>query len=95
MTLKELEELARTARLGLNDLEKEMFPKQISHILACAQALVAVDTEGISPTIYPLEQEGVFREDEVLPSLPREQALANARDVVDGYFQVPRIIEED
>lgn len=95
MTLKELEELARTARLGLSDLEKEMFPEQISHILACAKALVVVDTEGVVPTIYPLEQEGIFREDEVLPSLSREQALANASEVVDGYFRVPRIIEED
>jgi aspartyl-tRNA(Asn)/glutamyl-tRNA(Gln) amidotransferase subunit C len=95
MTLKELEELARTARLGLSDLEREMFPEQISHILAYAKQLAAVDTEGVAPTIYPLEQAGVLREDEVLPSLPREKALANAREVVDGYFRVPRIIEED
>jgi aspartyl-tRNA(Asn)/glutamyl-tRNA(Gln) amidotransferase subunit C len=54
-----------------------------------------VDTHDTAPTFYPIKQAGFLREDEVEPSLPKEQALANGPDVVDGYFRVPRIIEEE
>jgi aspartyl-tRNA(Asn)/glutamyl-tRNA(Gln) amidotransferase subunit C len=95
MTLQDVEELAVTARLGLTAAEKKAFPDQISHIMDIAQQLQQVDTEGISPTIYPIVQSGVLREDEVIASLPKADALANGPEVVDGYFRVPRIIEED
>jgi aspartyl-tRNA(Asn)/glutamyl-tRNA(Gln) amidotransferase subunit C len=36
----------------------------------------------------------VMRPDEVTPSLAPEEALANAPDVEDGRFKVPRIIED-
>ncbi|NMB46196.1 MAG: Asp-tRNA(Asn)/Glu-tRNA(Gln) amidotransferase subunit GatC [Firmicutes bacterium] len=95
MTLKKLEELAVTARLGLTESERKMFPEQISRILACAQVLQSIDTKGVVPTIYPMEQAGVLREDKVVSSLDKVVALANGPEVADGYFRVPRIIEED
>ena len=36
----------------------------------------------------------VFREDVVKPSLPREAALANAPLQEDGYFKVPKVLED-
>jgi len=36
----------------------------------------------------------VFREDVVKPSLDRELALSNAPQQEDGYFRVPKILEE-
>jgi aspartyl-tRNA(Asn)/glutamyl-tRNA(Gln) amidotransferase subunit C len=95
MTLQELEELATTARLGLTDLEKQMLPEQISSILTYVDVLQSVDTTGVAPTVYPIMQPGVLREDEVIPSLSRDVALANGPEVEDSYFRVPRIIEED
>jgi aspartyl-tRNA(Asn)/glutamyl-tRNA(Gln) amidotransferase subunit C len=35
-----------------------------------------------------------FRPDEVTPSLDRDDALAGAPDVEDGYFRVPKILDE-
>jgi aspartyl-tRNA(Asn)/glutamyl-tRNA(Gln) amidotransferase subunit C len=95
MTLQELEELATIARLGLTDREKQMLPEQISRILACADTLHSVDTTGVAPTVYPIMQVAVLREDEVTPSLPRDIALANGPEVEDSCFRVPRIIEEE
>jgi aspartyl-tRNA(Asn)/glutamyl-tRNA(Gln) amidotransferase subunit C len=48
----------------------------------------------VEPTATVLPSVNVFREDEVQPSLSQEQALANAPDRTDGFFRVPRIIEE-
>ncbi|NMB11934.1 MAG: Asp-tRNA(Asn)/Glu-tRNA(Gln) amidotransferase subunit GatC [Firmicutes bacterium] len=96
MTLQELEELAATARLGLTDLEKQMLPEQISRILACVEMLQSVDTTtGVAPTVYPIMQPGLLREDKITPSLSRDAALANGPEVEDNCFRVPRVIEED
>ncbi len=95
MTAKDIEDLAATARIELTQAEKEAFPKQISDILDTAKLLEEVDTEEVPPTIYAIIQPGHMRDDVVLPTLPQADALANGPDVVDGYFRVPRIIEED
>ncbi|NLA59242.1 MAG: Asp-tRNA(Asn)/Glu-tRNA(Gln) amidotransferase subunit GatC [Firmicutes bacterium] len=95
MTLEELEAIAVTARVGLTEEEKEIFPEQISQILSYIRGLDGVDTHGTAPTHYPIRQAGFLREDVVEPSLPIEEALANGPDVVDSYFRVPRIIEEE
>jgi len=95
LTLQELEAVAVTARVGLTEEEKEIFPEQISQIISHIRVLDGVDTHGTAPTYYPIKQAAFLREDEVEPSLPKDQALANGPDVVDGYFRVPRIIEEE
>ena len=38
--------------------------------------------------------QNVFREDVVKPSLPREEALQNAPLQEDGYFKVPKVLED-
>jgi aspartyl-tRNA(Asn)/glutamyl-tRNA(Gln) amidotransferase subunit C len=38
-----------------------------------------------------IEVENVLRPDEPRPSLPRDEALREANDVVDGSFGVPRM----
>ncbi|NMB25423.1 MAG: Asp-tRNA(Asn)/Glu-tRNA(Gln) amidotransferase subunit GatC [Firmicutes bacterium] len=95
MTSKDIEDLAATARIELTPAEKEAFPKQISDIMDTAKLLRQVDTEEVPPTIYPVIQPGHMRDDVVMASLSQVDALANGPDVVDGYFRVPRIIEED
>lgn len=95
MTLQEIEKLSGIARLGLSDSEKQIFPEQISRILAYTEVLQAVDTKGVVPTVYPIPMSGVLREDMVVSSLPQNTALANGPEVADSYFRVPRIIEED
>src|SRR5207247_1515355 len=56
--------------------------------------LKEVDTEGVEPTATVLPTENVFREDAVKPSLTQERALANAPDQADGFFRVPKILED-
>ena len=36
----------------------------------------------------------VFREDETKPSLDHDLALSNAPEAEDGYFKVPRVVQE-
>jgi aspartyl-tRNA(Asn)/glutamyl-tRNA(Gln) amidotransferase subunit C len=37
---------------------------------------------------------GAWREDELLPCLPREDALQNAPETDGSFFKVPKVIEK-
>ena len=91
---EQVEHVAKLARLEVSEDEKAMFARQLSAILTYMDQLKEVDTEGVEPTATVLPTENVFREDEVTPSLTQEQALANAPDQSEGFFRVPKILED-
>jgi len=91
---KQVEYVANLALLELSEEEKELFTHQLDSILAYMDKLNRLDTTGIEPTSHVLPITNVFREDDLQPSLPLEDALANAPDTRDGFFRVPRVIEE-
>jgi aspartyl-tRNA(Asn)/glutamyl-tRNA(Gln) amidotransferase subunit C len=86
--------VARLARLALTDEEKERFRRQLGLILEHAERVSEVAAEDVPPTAQPVPRANVFRADEPWPSLAPEEALANAPDVEDGRFRVPRIVEQ-
>lgn len=90
----DVERVARLARLELDAEEKELFARQLARILAYAEQIQRVDTAGIEPTSHAPGPGASMREDEVLPSLPRETSLAAApdADVRAGLFKVPRVM---
>ena len=91
---QEVENVAKLARLELTETEKSAFTKQLSQILTHVETLKQYDTTGVEPTATVLAQSNVFRADEVRPSLPVERAVANAPESAEGFFVVPKIIEE-
>ena len=94
ITLKEVKQVAKLARLELSEDEKAIFARQLSAILSYMDQLKTLDTGGVEPTATMLPTDNVFRDDQVRPSLPQEAALANAPDQTDGFFRVPRILED-
>ncbi len=92
ITISEVEHVAHLARLDFDQEEKERFAKELNDILEFVAQLEEVDTAGVEPAYHALELKNVFREDRVEPSLPPEEALANAPEAEDGAFVVPRII---
>ena len=94
ITQKEVEHVAKLARLELSEDEKGTFTRQLSAILTYMDQLKTLDTSDVEPTMTVLPTENVLRDDEVRPSLPQERALANAPEQADGFFRVPRILED-
>jgi aspartyl-tRNA(Asn)/glutamyl-tRNA(Gln) amidotransferase subunit C len=94
ITQKEVEHVAKLARLELTEDEMVTFARQLSAILTYMDQLKSLDTNGIEPTATVLPTANVFRDDQVRPSLPREKALSKALDQLDGFFRVPRILED-
>lgn len=94
ITRKDVEHVARLARLALSDEEIATFEEQLSKILDHAERVTQMDTEGIPPTSSAIPLANVFRSDEPQESLTNEQALSNAPEAESGHFRVPRILED-
>ena len=88
--------IAALANLELEPHEVELFARQLGDVLTHVEELNQIDTTGVSPTAYGVTQESVDRPDEVRPSLPIDDVVANApeREKIrdGGFFKVPRII---
>ena len=93
ITKKEVEYVARLARLKLTEEEKEKYTKQLADILKYINKLNELDTEKVEPTSHVLRLSNVFREDRVRPSLKQEEILANAPQVESKHFKVKKVIE--
>jgi len=91
---KEVEHVALLGRLALSEVEAEDFTRQLNQIFEHFEKLNELDTSQVEPTSHVLQMQNVFRQDQVRPSLPVDEVLANAPDREDGYFRVPRIVEQ-
>ena len=94
LSREEVKHIALLARLGLSEADVEKFREQLSNILENFKILQKVDTEGVVPTSHPVALENVFRDDEVEPSFPPSEILANAPQREDDYFKVKAVLEE-
>jgi aspartyl-tRNA(Asn)/glutamyl-tRNA(Gln) amidotransferase subunit C len=81
--------VARLARLELSDAEVERFQGQLSAILDAVSKVQELELVDVPPTSHPLDVVNVWREDVPRPSLPVEEALANAPDREGNLFKVP------
>jgi len=84
--------IAELARLQLTPDELDRYSTELVRIVEFFDRLATVDTEGIEVSTRFTRARHVFREDEVRPSLPVEEALKNAHETKDNYFIVPRVI---
>jgi aspartyl-tRNA(Asn)/glutamyl-tRNA(Gln) amidotransferase subunit C len=91
---EEVKRLAELARFELSEEEAAEFSHQLSEVLAYTGQVREAPVEGEKPAIHLLSLTNVLRDDEVKPSLPREEALANAPHREEGFFRVPKILEE-
>jgi len=90
---EEVLHIALLARLGLTETEVNKLREQLSNILENFEVLQQVDTSGIPPTAQSITLQNVVRDDEVAPSLPQSQILANAPRRDRGYFRVRAVLE--
>ena len=92
ITKKEVEYVAKLAKLEFNEEEKEEFTSQLNSILDYFKKLDELDTEKVEPTAYVISVPNLLNEDKVKPSLPREKVLSISKYIKKGYFKVPKIM---
>jgi aspartyl-tRNA(Asn)/glutamyl-tRNA(Gln) amidotransferase subunit C len=82
VTKKDVEHVAKLARLGLSEEEKDLFAKQLSAILEYAENLKQLNTKDIPPTSHAIPMKNVFREDKVVPCQNPEDIIVNAPEEI-------------
>lgn len=93
MTADEVARVALLARLRLAPAELELFTGQLNAIVGFVEQLGELDTADVEPLAHGVEVRNVFREDVRGPSLPREEALANAPGRNADSFLVPAVLD--
>ena len=91
ITIKDVEHVAKLARLSLTDDEKEKFTHQLGDVLAHVEKMNEVDTTGVEPMNHPIDFYNVTREDVKIYENTRDELMQNAPDVEGEFFKVPKI----
>jgi aspartyl-tRNA(Asn)/glutamyl-tRNA(Gln) amidotransferase subunit C len=81
--------VARLANLALGDDELERLGGQLNAILEAVGKVSELDLGDVPPTSHPLDLVNVLAEDEPRPSLPLDEAFANAPERDGDGFRVP------
>ena len=89
ITRAEVLHVARLARLALREDEIERLQGQLNAILDAVGKVSELDLADVPPTSHPLALVNVLAPDEPAPSLPLEDALANAPEREGDFFRVP------
>jgi len=88
----DVEKVSLLARLSLSEEELTKMTSQLGDIVGYVDQLAELDTEGVEPMAHAVDVANVFRADEVRPSLPREEALANAPEADGECYLVPAVL---
>lgn len=92
LTAEQVEKVSLLARLQLSDEELDTMTAQLGQIVQYVQQLSELDTEAVAPMAHAVEMCNVFAPDQLQPSLPREEALANAPKRDDQCYRVPAVL---
>lgn len=92
VTIKDVEHVAKLARLEFTGREMEKLTHQLNKILDYMEKLDNLDTTNVEPLSHVIELSDVMRPDQVQPSLPREEVLRNAPEKTEKFFKAPKVI---
>jgi aspartyl-tRNA(Asn)/glutamyl-tRNA(Gln) amidotransferase subunit C len=88
-----LKRLQKLNQLKLTEAEERdmlgFFEKQKAEM----ETLCAIDTENVERMVHVMPILTVVREDVVIKKFTREELQAGAPETMDGYWQVPRLVE--
>ena len=93
INIDKVERVAQLARLELSTEEKTLLVHELQQILEHFQAIERIDTDQIEPTYHPHKWVNQLRQDEAIPSRPRENWLELAGKSKDGMLIVPRTVD--
>ena len=93
ITIKDVEYVAKLARLELTDQEKQKFTKQLDNILGYIEKLNEVDTSKVVPMLHSINDGNVLREDIHVKSIEHSQIIKNAPERENRFFKVKKVIE--
>ncbi len=93
LTREQVLHIAKLARVGMTETDIEVMREQLSHSREQWAARRQIKTDDVPPTGHGFAVQNVMRPDEVQPSYPLEEVLANAPAREDDFFRVRAVLE--
>ena len=94
LSREEVLHIAALAKVGVTEADVEQLRAQLSNILENFEVLQKLDTAGIPSTAQSIVLQNVIMCDEVRPSMPPEDVLANAPQRENDFFKVKIVLED-
>lgn len=91
---KEIERLAKLARLDLSPEEKKQFAGELTDILSFVEQLKEVEVGNTEPVKQISGLAHVMRPDEASYTFPREEMLESAAKKTEDSIEVPQVIKK-
>ena len=92
LSSREVEHVARLARLALTAEELAALADQLSAVLDYVDQLSDLDLDAVDPAPYPFPMTLPGRPDTPGETLSQEEAVAGAPTAEGGAFTVPRVL---
>ena len=90
ITVKDVEHVAKLARLELTEEEKELYTKQLGDVLKYVDQMNEVDTSNVKPMTQVIDFSNVTREDIPNQEISKEALMSNAPDEENGNSRKPQ-----
>jgi aspartyl-tRNA(Asn)/glutamyl-tRNA(Gln) amidotransferase subunit C len=91
ITVADIVKVARLARLELTEDELDRSARELSSMLGHFADIDALDLDDVEPMTQPYALTNVLRDDVEIPTLDRDEVLAQAPAAQDGQFRVPPV----
>ena len=89
----DIKTIARLSRFEVSEENMPQLEKELSDILSYVEQLNELDLDGVETMAHAVPLQNVLREDQVKPSIDHDKALSTAPVEDDGYFAVPRVVQ--
>ena len=89
----DVDAVAALAKLTIDEGKKEKLEQDMESVIDFANALNALDTDGVPVREHLVPTSNVFREDVPEQKYTRTELLANAKTKTAEYIYVPRVVE--
>lgn len=90
-----IKNLAQLANLELSSSQLQTLEESIPSVIEHMDEIKHLDLSGVKQTNAVIEEENVYREDDVEHSLTQDEALKNAPNTYNGFLVVPYVFEEN
>tara|TARA_R110002049_G_scaffold134601_4_gene294082 strand:+ start:964 stop:1257 length:294 start_codon:yes stop_codon:yes gene_type:complete len=88
-----VERIAELSKLKFESSEQEAILEDMNRMLDFVEKLSEVDTEGVEPLVYMLDEKPTVRLDKVDQKTTQAEALKNAPDADSDYMKVPKVMK--
>lgn len=93
LSADQVRQVAHLARLEVQPGQVEKYARELSSILDMVGQLAGADTAAVEPMAHPLDMAQRLRPDAVTEENRREAFQAQAPQVKEGLYLVPKVIE--